>query len=162
MVSRFTVGCGVFVALMEITVLITTGGAPFWPMWAKNLLTAGLLVLAGWTGLTSSSARSENYLIAAWAFSSGQFFVSALNLIPANRPPAILIGVSLYFAISLVALICVLIGLRSDDLLDEEATLRREARPHDQSTTRASSRANSSPARYAHPPTPSGVGPDRS
>ncbi len=120
MVSRFTVGFGIFVALIEIAVLITPGGAPFWPMWAKNLLTAGLLVLAGWTGLTSSSARSENYLIAAWAFSSGQFFVSALNLIPANRPPAILIGVSLYFAISLVALICVLMGSRSDDLLDSD------------------------------------------
>ena len=48
-------------------------------------------------------------------------FVSALNLIPANRPPVILIGVSLYFAISLVALICVLMGSRSDDLLAEEA-----------------------------------------
>jgi len=113
MVSRFTVGFGTFIVLVEIVLLITGGGAPFWPLWAKNLLTASLLIVAGWSDLTSSSSRSEKYLIAAWAFSSGLFLVSAINLIPADRPPAILILVSAYFVISLVASIYVLMGSRS-------------------------------------------------
>jgi hypothetical protein len=123
--SRFTIGFGILLVLVEAALLITGEGAPFWPMWAKNLLTAGLLILAGWSDLTSRGSRSGSYLIAAWAFSAGQFLASALNLIRADRPAAILIVVSLYFLISLGALIFLLISSpRGGSLLTEAKEAR--------------------------------------
>ncbi len=102
--AKFSIVFGTFLVLVEIAFVAVTGGPEFWPMWAKNILAGGLLLGAGASLLWLRTLTSEKLLVAAWGFATGLFLVSTLGLLQSDRPVAIIAGLAVYTAVSLIGL----------------------------------------------------------
>lgn len=101
---RFAIGMGCLFIIVETTFMILEGGAPFWPMWAKNYLVGIVLVATGYMAYRSKTARNWAYLASAWGFATGVFLISALAVLQVDRPVEIAIALSIYTCLCLAGL----------------------------------------------------------
>jgi hypothetical protein len=103
--TKFAIGLGILFIVVETTFMILEGGAPFWPMWAKNYLVGALLIISGVKAFRAITLRNWTYLISAWGFAVGVFLISALAILQVDRPVEIAFALGVYTCLCLTGLI---------------------------------------------------------